>query len=446
MSIATTDDLYNAASRCIEQKLSLYLDATPLDVTKDNYLISTSVLEEAYAIDTNSPFGKVTSNELTVTLLNEGSIFSPTNAQSPYFGKMRKGVKAVLYIRPVSDTDEEYEWDKLGTYYVTDWNAVITGLTATVVLNDSLFDAFGVDISEYIIRKDVTQKQFYTDIFQMLSLRGEVDDSLVDNLRYAYINDSAKGTLSELGAGCLTACYCTHAGDVKVKSLVADSELRAVLTDSDQLIEAKITDSIDTTYDCVEVIYSMPQESEATKLLSAADTHIVGDTTLKDLYWTKKPLVRLDHTSIVGMKDAFVSSISATPTRMSCMIRTPEYQDGLVNFEVYGTVLDNTQVSISTDGNSILSISNKYIHNSVQAERVLRHLQAYINNRLATLELTVRGNPRLELCDKIRVVSEKYNLDYTGLIIKQTFNYSGSLSSTLTLLNAEILQEVLNGL
>ena len=51
----------------------------------------------------------------------------------------------------------------------------------------------------------------------------------------------------------------------------------------------------------------------------------------------------------------------------------------------------------------------------------------------------MRGNPKLELGDVIQVDSDKYNLHYKGLLIRQTFDYDGSLKSTITLLNTSIL-------
>ena len=66
-------------------------------------------------------------------------------------------------------------------------------------------------------------------------------------------------------------------------------------------------------------------------------------------------------------------------------------------------------------------------------------MNAYIRNLLPILKLEVRGNPKLELGDVIQVDSDKYNLHYKGLLIQQTFDYDGSLKSTITLLNTSIL-------
>ena len=151
MALKTTDDNYNASTRYLEQKAIIYFSSSNiLEITRDNYLITSSALEEAHSRSGSVPFGGVTSNELSLELLNEGGIFSPTNNKSPYYGLMKKGIKIELFIRPVVESeneDEQYEWDPLGVYYITDWQAKVTGMIATIVANDKLYKAFNKDLT-----------------------------------------------------------------------------------------------------------------------------------------------------------------------------------------------------------------------------------------------------------------------------------------------------------
>ena len=67
-------------------------------------------------------------------------------------------------------------------------------------------------------------------------------------------------------------------------------------------------------------------------------------------------------------------------------------------------------------------------------------MDRYVTETLPILELTVKGNPRFQLGEKIRVTSSFYQIDFTGILIRQELNYDGGLSGTLTLLNASILE------
>ena len=444
MGVLSTDADYNAESRWLEQKVVIHFSGmTPLEVTKDNLLITTSILEESHSNNGASPFGGVTSNELTVELLNEDSIFSPTNVNSPYYGRMRRGVKIEVLIRPVAE--EEYDWDPLGVFYVTDWNATVTGLVATVTANDKLYSIFTGEIPDFIIRRNISHYLFYQEIFASLGLSADIDDSMTEVLKYAYIQSkhNNKDLLTTLGIGALADCFCKHDGTIKVHHLLAEQELRATITDADQLIEAKIEQSLTSGYDGAEVIYNIPQENELANVLNMSELNIpTGKKVVKDIALSKTPLVRLGYAKLTGAPNARIIAIKAIPTKVECTLENLDKDIPSASLDIFGNTLANNQLTLGDIGDNLLRVNNIYIQNIEYAQKVYSHLKAYINNLLPILEITVRGNPRFELCDKLQVISDKYNLDYTGLIIKQTFDYDGGLSSTITLLNIDVLQEV----
>ena len=55
------------------------------------------------------------------------------------------------------------------------------------------------------------------------------------------------------------------------------------------------------------------------------------------------------------------------------------------------------------------------------------------------LELDVRCNPLIPIGAKLHVISQMYNVDFTGILIRQTFKYDGGLSGTMTILSSEIV-------
>ena len=80
----STDENYNAESRAIEQKIVISFEGMdPVALYRSDYLVSTSILEEAHSQSTTTPFGGITSNEIDVELLNENGIFTPSNQNSP---------------------------------------------------------------------------------------------------------------------------------------------------------------------------------------------------------------------------------------------------------------------------------------------------------------------------------------------------------------------------
>ena len=443
MALKTTDDNYNASTRYLEQKAIIYFSSSNiLEITRDNYLITSSALEEAHSRSGSAPFGGVTSNELSLELLNEGGIFSPTNNKSPYYELKKKGIKIELFIRPVVESeneDEQYEWDPLGVYYITDWQAKVTGLIATITANDKLYKAFSKDLTALPISRNKTQKEFYEYIFDNLGLQGDIDKTLNTLIRYAYIDRSTKELLSMLNMSALADCFCKHDGTLKVQHLTNIPALRATITDNDQVLSVKIEQSLDYDYDGVNLVYNLPQESNVQCVLSLKDMIIPkGISKRNNVSLTGTPLLKLCYSILSGVK-AHISSIEATPVSVNFSIDNPEIETEDCTVDIYGTLLVNNEITLGKEVENCLVINNLYIQESTYADIVYNHLNAYIRNLLPILELEVRGNPKLELGDVIQVDSDKYNLHYKGLLIRQTFDYDGSLKSTITLLNTSIL-------
>ena len=443
MTLKTTDDNYNSSTRYLEQKAIIYFSSSNiLEITRDNYLVTSSVLEEAHAQSGSAPFGGGTSNELSLELLNEGGIFSPTNNNSPYYGLMKKGIKIELFIRPVVESeneDEQYEWDPLGVYYIVDWQAKVTGLIATITANDKLYKAFSKDLTALPISRNKTQKEFYEYIFDNLGLQGDIDKTLNTLIRYAYIDKSTKELLSMLNMSALADCFCKHDGTLKVQHLTNIPALRATITDNDQVLFAKIEQSLDYDYDGVNLVYNLPQESDVQCVLSLKDMTIPEGTSKRNnVSLTGTPLLKLCYSILSGVK-AHISSIEATPVSVNFSIDNPEVETEDCTIDIYGTLLVNNEITLGKEVENCLVINNLYIQEAAYANIVYNHLNAYIRNLLPILKLEVRGNPKLELGDVIQVDSDKYNLHYKGLLIRQTFDYDGSLKSTITLLNTSIL-------
>ena len=450
MALKTTDNNYNASTRYLEQKAIIYFSSSNiLEITRDNYLVTSSVLEEAHAQSGSAPFGGVTSNELSLELLNEGGIFSPTNNKSPYYGLMKKGIKIELFIRPLVESeneDEQYEWDPLGVYYVTDWQAKVTGLIATVTANDKLYKAFSKDLTTLPISRNKTQKEFYEYIFDNLGLQGDIDKTLNTMIRYAYIDKSTKELLSTLNMSALADCFCMHDGTLKVQHLTNLGTTRASISDSDQILSADIEQALVFGYNGVNVTYNMPQESDVHNVLSLKDISIAkGTSTRNNISLTGTPLLKLCYSILRGIK-ARITSLVANPVSINITTVNEDETTDNCTIDVFGTTLVNNEVTIGLETDNPLQISNQYIQDDDYARIVYNHLKAYVNNLLPILELEVRGNPKFELGEIIQADSNKYELHYTGILIKQTFDYDGSLKSTITLLNTNILKEVGNGL
>ena len=443
MSIQTTDDMYNAPSREIEFKYEIFFTegADPLVITKDNYLASSSGLEEAQS-SSGDILGKVSSNEISFDLYNEDKLFTPNNTTSPYYKLIKKGVKVVAYGK-VNVEGEEVDWDPLGTYYTTSWYTTSSGALATVTANDKLYSIFDSPIPLYKVTKNTSVKDLYDSFFSLLGVSAKIDPSISDTLPFAYINGTNKEFLSELSNGVLTFCFGNRENGVSIISRLKDVPLRATLTDDDQIYEVKDSQSIEAGYDGISVVTNTKQESISQEVMSIKGHMLsTGKTTLENIMLSAVPLIRLTYANVTGTNKAHVSHMIATPNSVNIEITNDADEEHLVDIAVGGTVIETVSSTYTEGGSNQITLNNNYIQTPTQLNKAVTYLRRANKSVSPMLEVKIRGNLKLQLGDKIHIQSTRYGVDYTGILIRHSYTYTGALSATITLLDATLLGEV----
>lgn len=433
---------YNEPSRCIVMKLDIFfdgLDKAPLEVTRDNFLIDVELLEETCA-DSRDPFGSVSSNELSFSLYNMDGIFSPTNTEGPYFGKIKTGVPVVAYIKPEHERID-ISYDKLGVFYITDWSAAITGVVANVVANDIIYSIFNTPQVTLPIVANGSMRQLFKDFFNAIGIEANIDEELTEKLLFAYCMDTNKDFLNKLSVGSQAYLFCDRHGVPRVEYARGPQEVKHTLTDADQIVNIASRQSILVEYTGAEVVMNKPQESAVESLLSISDLVVPAEGYQSTATaFSKQPVYKVTAAILSGSDSAVLSDLVATCLTVMYSVENSSGADIENKLEILGTYLDNICSSYAFGEGALLSVDNIYIQTESYAEKFLRFLTAYVVNEVPVLELEIRGNPKYLPGDKIRVVSTKYNVDFTGVLIRQTFRYDGGLSSTIKLFNSEIME------
>lgn len=440
MARVATDDDFNNASRYLDTRLDIYFTSTPLTVSKTDYLIDADWLEEGSA-ESSNPFGVISSNELSFRLFNKHSMFSPTNPSGPYYGLIKSGVKVVLYIRPLYD-NEEVEWVELGTYYVTGWHTQVTGAYADVVANDEWYDIFNSPDPNYPIEPDTTYYRYLTGFFNLLGFNVDVDPALNRGLEYGYVEGSIKDFMQEFTAASLSYVTSSKNGRPRIGALTNTGPVRATLTDANQIITVTSKQSITRAYDGVELTYSVPQISAPTSLVRLnGQVFTQGINEISNVA-LKGPLLQVAAANIKSTSNAvLLNSYHATQWLITLFIEClEEYGDG--DIEVFGKVLNNIDFTLADDSLTLFTVANRYIQTQAYAKYYKSILNAFVNSNTPLLSLEIRGNPLLNIGDKVLVSSAKYNLTYSGIIQRMDYRNSGGLRCNMTLLNTNIIQGV----
>ena len=436
----STDEMYNSHSRFIHKKFIIHFSASEtLEVTKSDYLVQSSILEESFKLS-DSPFGEVTSNELALTLFNEDGLFNPANNKGKYYGLIKKGIKIEAFIK----VDEVNDWDRFGVFYVTNWVANSGGISASVTAYDILYNVINGSVPSFPVYRNVNFNEFMKDYFEYFNITDiEVDASINWIIPYAYtsVYSSNKEFLSDLMIGALADCFCNHDGKIVIKSKSSNRDLRATLTDNDQIISMSIKQTIDTDYDSVNVTCNIGQESSEQALLSISDMSVsIGNNASGKLVLNSQPALSIKSIKTEGNNAVTVRSFNASANEFECILHSTAVTN--TSLDVFGTVLEIVSSNIGKLGDAPLNIDSKYIQDLSKANEILKYAEDYVKASVPTLEVTVRGNPNLQLGDKIVIESDFYKISYTGIIVKAEYKYIGNLSSVLTLIDASALKEV----
>lgn len=438
-----SDADFNAQSRELHMKLEIFfdgLDKDPLVVTRENYLIDCNLLEEASA-ESNNPLGAISSNELSFNLFNKQGMFSPTNKVGPYSGKIKTGLPIKPYIRP---NIAGVSWVQMGLYYVSDWNATITGAAASVVANDKLQSVFLEPTPAIPVELNQSFKQLLQRIFKALGYDVIVSDDLDELLLYSFIEGKPVEFLQEIMQGATSYCTCDKNGNIRIEQLNRFTDVRATITDSDQIISVDAKQSIIKSYGGVELTYSLPQLTEQVQVLLAKDLSVpVGIYTHNKMSFSKGPVKRINNLyALSDNHNIFVLDYENTPWDLTFTTQNDSPTVGLADIAVYGIAVDFVKAVLTDGSTNVLKADSRYIQNTAYATKYKKILNAFVSSDMPTLTLSVRGNPLFNIGDKIRVVSNNYNLDFTGFLQRINYDYTGSLSCKITLLNTSILEEV----
>ena len=107
----------------------------------------------------------------------------------------------------------------MGVFYVADWKASITGITAFVTANDKMKDIFGDKELSLPVVKDSTYKAFYEAVFAKLGIACEVSAALNRTLPWAFVDSSNTELLQSLTESAFCICTMNRLGVASVKAI-----------------------------------------------------------------------------------------------------------------------------------------------------------------------------------------------------------------------------------
>lgn len=443
---------FNNDVRCIDVQLKIYFDGEPLIVSKDNYLISFNLLEELSS-DSDNPLGAISSNELDFSLYNPNDIFTPTNEESKYYGKIETSIKVELFIREeLANTD----WIKLGTFYVHDWKCDQGSAVVNITCNDKMQQIIKLPMPLYMVKQDVSVKQFLSELFISAGLTSgqfNIDVNLENQkLKYAYPLYGNLGlTLADIAKTQLCYIYINRDDVICVKSIKTITSSISTFSDDNQILECKLNKSLLQEYSTVNVTYCTKSISDNDVMIELKEQDVLpGINELNNMIIEKGPMFLPAHCLCEALNDTYVCDIAYTPWDISLKLNNTFNKSQLVDLSIYGSVINTDAKSYLTGvnehlvtrmGELPLEITGEYMDSEVHANNVKDIMLGYISNPTPTLELYVRGNPVINVGDVITINNVTNKIHKDVVVLRQEFSFNDGLECNMLCLDKSILTE-----
>lgn len=432
---ATTDAMYDARGRVIEYKVEMFLNGTgalPLVVTRDNYLLSASTLEEI-GLQDSKPTPVLAYNEFDLSLYNNNELFTPTNSASPYYGKIKAGVKLIPYIRVVSTPVAD--WDKMGEYYVMDWN--IPDASNPQIDITSYDQAYTVSEDSSTATVEICYGDVVTFLHKLCPNTSFAFPQTLTDIPYLYPLETRRTTL-EMIAGAQRGFLAGARSGVLQLGRLPFNATPHELRDDNQIISLSVPQTSIRQYDDVTLQYFLHARQTQQEILSLRGITLpAGITTYTKLLLEKSPLIALESLCISGAPYFSFSEVQGYANSITFKINNMG-QIGTAELYMNGTILNKTQAEIAGNGRTV-TVSNNFVQTAALADAYQCFLSTFTKSYPQIISASIRGNPRIQLGDSVYVNSARYKIALNGVVIGCRNEYNGGLTTTLEILNATAL-------
>ena len=431
-------------ARFIKQKVIIYFDGMePQVFDSDNRIVDCSILEEV-STDGKTPLGDVTTNELTVTLLNFDKAFTINNKEGQYFGKLLPNVKVkVFYL--IETTPDHFEEIPMGTYYTSEWQSNSDSGNATVTCYDILSIWGQYDIPQLEVKRNMP---LATAITTVLKAVGLTEEQFVIDTKISYVLPFVWFPKVKLikylqmiasGYGCLV--YVNRQNVLVFKYARKMLDPVAVISDENQITGMKLQQSSLDLYSTINIKFGMYQQSKRELLLELKEyTLHPGENHINNLVFSKCPCVYVESVMLSGALTSQVEQMNYDSWNASLVINNTQDQDEQVDIRIYGYMLEKVQVTKTVTNSNLLNslgmkpleLDTEIIQDEQAAQTFANTLLSMVSNYDTKLEIPVRGNPLLELGDTVTIQDPSDGVVGDYLLLRADYKYTGSLESTIT--------------
>lgn len=418
------------------------------EVYETGDLVSVRLLEEREASQGSLPVGNISSNEITLALNNESKKFDLDNENSPLKNLLKPNRRIHVWLG--TEIGGDMEWVPLGTFWSLDWDSLDDSLEATVVARDRMELLRKSTFQTSQVLQDKSLYELAEIVLQDAGLTPDeyvIDEALGDIvIPYSWFNPvSHREALRRIAEAGLAAAFQNRDGKIQIESfLITGDEPVLEITEDDYFPPLRAPSRQDQVANEI-IVDTQPLRPATTpeEVYRSNEPMTIPASTTKTItaFYNQPPVI--DAVASLDNPPTGVSITEATyyGWGASVSIRNTNATDEQVMLVISGkplTVRGKERVIVRDEAsiteNGVLTFefpANPLVQTLAQAQAIANTLLASVKDPRRDIEVEWRGNPALELGDRVTVKGKDYH------VIRQEISWQGYLQARLTGRKAE---------
>lgn len=404
-------------------------DGETFEVSAKDYLLSYEVVCELDS-DIRGLRGLVSANEFVFALSNQDDRFTPANALSPYFGRLKAGVRVDIFV----------EQETLGSFFVASWDAknTVTRRRVDVRCVDRLQSVLNNALGDFITQSNITLREYIRSLLVYLGFSDSdvvIHDSLSQIIDFTVFSGHNVATvLNEIALGADCYIFVDSANRVVVTPKAIVGEIKHLFSTDSTIVRLTDSKSLISEINTLKVSYSNHSISDVKRLLYLSNTVVAGLSKLENQRLESSNLYEVDNVKVMSSAGVVAEGVSCTQDSISIDFNNPSNQLADCIISVYGKTIQSSSAfveltdveSVAKHGKKDLEVSSNIITTKDMASALANVLWGRITDSVPYLFVDlVESGFRYKLMDICRLGVDALNIDFTGFVHSVKYVWRG---------------------
>jgi hypothetical protein len=413
------------------------------EVYETGDLVSIRLLEEREASQGSLPVGNISSNEITLALNNEDKKFDIDNEQSPLKNLLKPNRRIQAWLG--TEIGGDMEWVPLGIFWSLDWDSPDDTLEATVTARDRMELLRKGTYQTSQVQQNKSLYELAEDVLQDAGLNSNeyIIDTDLQNIivPYAWFNPvSHREALRQIAEAGLAAAFQNRDGKIQIESfLITGDEPVLEITEDDYFPPLRAPSRQDQVANEIIVDTQPLRPASASEEVYKSNEPITipaSSTKTVTAFYNSPPVIEATASLDSPPSGVSITDVTYYGWGASVAIRNTNPTDQQATLVIQGKPLtvQNKERAIARDDVSILENgvltfefpANPLVQTLAQAQAIADALLASVKDPRRDIEVEWRGNPALELGDRVTVKGKDYH------VIRQEISWAGYMQAKLT--------------